>query len=429
MGARAAGGRPVRRIAARVLVLALWAPAAAAQVVEASSTTVLRLQPDWQAGDTRTGFWGTELVGLSVRGIEMNGVDDLKIQLSAWGQLASLSDPAGTGNGTTGDIDLLYVQGALFHRHLALTLGRQLISGGAARVLQLDGVNATVAIDKGFGVSAYVGAPVVSRFSYPVGEVAFGGRAYWRPSYGSEIGLSFLEIISGSVLARQDLGIDGRWVILPNLSATASGIWSIPGSAFSDADLSVSWQVLPTLELFAKAQHTSPDLFLPLTSIFSVFSNINNDALGGGAFWQALPRLAFYAESQRLWVDSGKGDEAELRATYRLTRKANVGLDARFLFVPVNGVIDLRAWVVYPLNPKIKLSGDIDWALVQRTPINGGDDSVIGTASVSYVIGSGWNAMLSGSVGTTPFFQARYSLTARIGYDFPFLNPSAKATR
>src|SRR6185369_9845220 len=278
MGARAAGGRPVRRIAARVLVLALWAPAAAAQVVEASSTTVLRLQPDWQAGDTRTGFWGTELVGLSVRGIEMNGVDDLKIQLSAWGQLASLSDPAGTGNGTTGDIDLLYVQGALFHRHLALTLGRQLISGGAARVLQLDGVNATVAIDKGFGVSAYVGAPVVSRFSYPVGEVAFGGRAYWRPSYGSEIGLSFLEIISGSVLARQDLGIDGRWVILPNLSATASGIWSIPGSAFSDADLSVSWQVLPTLELFAKAQHTSPDLFLPLTSIFSVFSNINNDA-------------------------------------------------------------------------------------------------------------------------------------------------------
>ncbi|HEY5420569.1 MAG TPA: hypothetical protein VIL10_07530, partial [Marmoricola sp.] len=248
----------MRRIAARVLVLALWAPAAAAQVVEASSTTVLRLQPDWQAGDTRTGFWGTELVGLSVRGIEMNGVDDLKIQLSAWGQLASLSDPAGTGNGTTGDIDLLYVQGALFHRHLALTLGRQLISGGAARVLQLDGVNATVAIDKGFGVSAYVGAPVVSRFSYPVGEVAFGGRAYWRPSYGSEIGLSFLEIISGSVLARQDLGIDGRWVILPNLSATASGIWSIPGSAFSDADLSVSWQVLPTLELFAKAQHTSP---------------------------------------------------------------------------------------------------------------------------------------------------------------------------
>ena len=413
----------MRRPVALGLVLAVWAPVAAAQVTEASSTTVLRLQPDWKAGDTRTGFWGTELVGLSVRGIEMDGVDDLRIQLSAWGQLASLSDPVGTGNGTTGDIDLLYVQGSLFHRHLSVTLGRQLVSGGAARVLQLDGVNAAVAIGKGFGVTAYAGSPVVSRFSYPVGEFAFGGRAFWRPSYGSEVGISFLEIISGSVLSRQDVGADARWVILRNLSATASGIFNIPEARFADADLSVSWQVFPSLELFVKGQHTSPDLFLPQTSIFSVFANINNDAVGGGGVWQALPRLAFYGEYKRLWVDGGaKGDEAELRATYRLTRKATVGLDSRFLFVPVNGVIDLRAWVVYPLNPKIKLSGDIDWALIQREEINGGDDSVVGTASVSWAIGSGWNAMLSGSVGTTPFFQARYTATARIGYDFPFLN-------
>ena len=113
----------------------------------------------------------------------------------------------------------------------------------------------------------------------------------------------------------------------------------------------MSWQVFPSLELFVKGQTTSPDLFLPQTSIFSVFANINNDAVGGGGVWQALPRLAFYGEYKRLWVDGGaKGDEAELRATYRLTRKATVGLDSRFLFVPVNGVIDLRAWVVYPLN-------------------------------------------------------------------------------
>jgi hypothetical protein len=418
------------RWAALALILTVWAPVVRAQVTEASSTTVLRLQPDWKAGDTWTGFWGTELVGLSVRGIEMDGVDDLRIQLSAWGQLASLSDPVGTKNGTTGDIDLLYVQGALFHRHLALTLGRQLVSGGAARVLQLDGVNATVAIDKGFGVTAYAGSPVVSRFSYPVGEFAFGGRAYWRPSYGSEVGISFLEIISGSVLSRQDVGADVRWVILRNLSATASGIFNIPEARFADADLSVSWQVFPTLELFVKGQHTSPDLFLPLTSIFSVFANINNDAVGGGAFWQALPRLAFYGEYKRLWVDGGaKGDEAELRATYRLTRKATVGLDVRFLYVPLNGVVpanginDFRAWVIYPVTPKIKVSADVDWTILHNE-LNGGDDSLVGTGSVSWAIGSGWNAMLSGSVGTTPFFQARYTATARIGYDFPFLNNS-----
>lgn len=149
-------------------------------------------------------------------------------------------------------------------------------------------------------------------------------------------------------------------------------------------------------------------------------------------FWQALPRLSFYGEYQRLWVDGGNGDEAELRVTYRITRKANVGLDARFLYVPENGVVpanginDFRVWVVYPLNQKIKLSGDVDWTILHNE-LNQGDDSLVGTASVSWAIGSGWNAMLSGSVGTTPFFQARYSLTARIGYDFPFLN--AKASR
>ena len=422
----------MRRASALGLVLAVWAPVAAAQVTEANSTTVLRLQPDWQAGNTRTGFWGTEIVGLTVRGIEMSGVDDLKIQLSAWGQLASLSDPVGTGNGTTGDIDLLYVQGSMFQRRLNLTLGRQLVSGGAARVLQLDGVNATVAIAKGFGVQAYAGAPVVSRFNYPVGEFAFGGRAFWRPSYGSEIGVSFIEILSGGAVSREDLGLDGRWVILPDLAVTASGILNLRAVRFADADLTVSWQVLPTVEIFVKGQHTSPDLFLPMTSIFSVFANINNDALGAGVFWQALPRLAFYGEYQRLWVDGGNGDEAELRVTYRITRKATVGLDARFLYVPMNGVVpgnginDFRAWVLYPLTQKIKLSGDVDWTILHNE-INQGDDSLVGTGSVTWAFAPGWNGMLSGSVGTTPFFQARYTLTARIGYYFPFLN--AKASR
>jgi len=80
------------RWATLALLLTAWVPVAGAQVVDASSTTVLRLKPEWKAGDTQTGFWGTELVGLSVRGIEVDGIDDFRIQLSAWGQLASIGD-------------------------------------------------------------------------------------------------------------------------------------------------------------------------------------------------------------------------------------------------------------------------------------------------------------------------------------------------
>jgi hypothetical protein len=407
------------RWATLALILTVWAPVATAQVTDASSTTVLRLKPEWKAGDMRTGFWGTEIIGLSVRGIEVSGVDDLNIQLSGWGQVSSLSDTIYTGS--TGDLDLLYIQGSLFHRHLKLTFGRQLVSGGAARVLQLDGLNATVAITKGFGVTGFAGVPVVSRFTYPVGEFAFGGRAFWRPTYETEVGVSFLEILSDGVLSRQDLGMDGRWAILPNLSVTASGILNIQNASFADADLSVFWQVLPTLELFAKGQHSSPNLFLPMTSIFTVFANTNRDAGGGGVFWQALPRLAFYGEYQRLWVDGGHGDEAEVRATYRLARKSTVGVNARFLYVPANGVTDLRAWVLHSLTPKIKLSADVEGTLL-KDAINAKRESIVGTGSAVWAIGSGWSAMLSGSVGATPFFETIATVTARIGYNFSTLD-------
>jgi hypothetical protein len=397
------------------LLATFWAPLAAAQVVDASSTTMLRLKPEWKAGDTQTGFWGTELVGLSVRNIEVSGVDNLNIQLSAWGQLATLKDSIYTGS--TGDIDLLYIQGALFNRHLSLTVGRQLVSGGAARVLQLDGVNATVMIGKGFGVTGYAGAPTVSRFTYPVGEFAFGGRAFWRPSFGSEIGISFLEILSDSVLSRQDLGVDFRWAIAPNVSATASGIYALQQQAFADADLSVHWQILPTLEVFGKGQHATPDLFLPMTSIFSVFTNTNRDAVGGGVFWQVQPRLSFYGEYNRLWVDGGNGDEAELRGTYRLARKSTIGVSARFLFVPVNGVTDLRAWFSHTLTERIRLSADVEGTIL-KDAINAKTNSIVGTGSATWAIGSGWSAMLSGSAGVTPFFQSVFTATARIGYNF-----------
>ena len=409
-----AGAGP--RWAGLALAMALWAFPATAQVVDVNSTTLLRLKPEWRAGDTRTGFWGTELVGLSVRDIELSGVDDLNVQFSAWGQLSSIQNSIYTG--TTADIDLLYVQGSLFSRRLQLTLGRQLISGGVARVLQLDGATATVIIGKGFGVTAYAGAPVVSQFHYPVGEFAFGGRAFWRPWYGTEVGFSFLEIISGSVLSRQDVGLDGRWVILPNLSVTASGILSVQNASFSDADATVTWQILPTVQVFAKGEHTSPNLFLPLTSIFSVFANTNRDAVGGGVFWQATPRIGLYGEYHRLWVDGGeKGDEADLSFTYRLTRKSTVGVNGRFLFVPVNGVTDLRAWVVYVLTERIRLSGDLEGAILANS-INAKTGSVVATGSATWAIGSGWSAMLSGSAGVTPFFEHVFTATARLGYNF-----------
>ena len=406
------------RIAAAVaLGLTLWAPAAVAQVTDVNSTTVLRLAPDYQAGNS-TSFWATEYVTLSVRAMDVPGVQDLRLQLSVWGQAATTAD------GGIGDVDLWYLQGSLLDRHLTFTVGRQLVMGGAARVFPLDGLNATVVSNGGFGLSAYVGAPTAERLTYPIGDFAFGARGFWRPSYGTEVGVSFIEVLKQGNVTRQNLGVDTRVVILPTLSATGAANFSLAAMRFVDAELTVSWHV-STLELTAKAHQSEPDLYLPLNSIFTVFSNTERTGVGGGVFWQALPRLSFFGNYEYLWVDGGNGSDAQLGVTYRIARRSTAGLNCHLLFQPVNGYTDLRAWLLQYLTEQIKLSADLDWILFENpllSPYNGQQHSVVATLSATWAIGSGWSVLLSGSGGTSPVTGTQFTATGRVSYDFSLVS-------
>ena len=131
---------PVKRPARLALLLVLWAPVATAQITEATSTTLLRLEPVWLAGDSRTTYSATEFVNVSMRAIDLPGVQDLRLQVSAWATGALVS--SGPDGLLIGDVQLMTLSGSLFDHHLNLTVGRQLVTGGAARALQLDGLNA-----------------------------------------------------------------------------------------------------------------------------------------------------------------------------------------------------------------------------------------------------------------------------------------------
>jgi hypothetical protein len=410
--------------AALGLGLMLCGSVANGQVTEASSTTVLRLQPDWAAGDKNNSFWATEYVTLSLRPFDVPGVQDLQLQLSAWGQAVTNSD------GGMGDIDLWYLQGSVLDRHLTFTIGRQLIVGGAAKVFPLDGLNLTYVSNGGFGVSAYVGAPTAYKLTYPIGDFAFGARAFWRPTFGTEVGVSFIEVLNQGVVARQNLGVDARVAILPTLSATASADFSLAADRFVDAELTVSWHVLPTLELSVKAQQSEPDLYLPLTSIFTVFANTERTGVGGGIFWQALQRLSFFGNYEFLWVDGGTGNDVELGVTYKIARKSTVGFNCHLLFEPSNGYTDLRVWALQSLTEHIRLSADLDWVLLQNPvvpPASTQQASLLGTLSATWAVGSGWSLMLSSTVGSTPLNQTEFTVTGKVGYDFYSMLGGAKA--
>ena len=237
----------------------------------------------------------------------MPGVDDLRLQLSAWA----------TGVAIIRGLRQRYHRRRRSPLHAGdvastvtwqLTVGRQLISGGAARVLQLDGVNATVNIGKGFGISAYVGQPTAPPLSRGRGQ-RLRGRPHRLPRCVPGRGLrlrgeGLLEAVlrdrGGRLLHRdpeqrrtwpvQDLGVDARVVILPTCPSPPRPSSAVVEWRFADAQLGLSWQVLPTLELFVKrGAYSEPDLFLSRTSIFSVFAYTERTAVGGRGVLAGAP--------------------------------------------------------------------------------------------------------------------------------------------
>src|SRR5262245_24296093 len=157
-----------------VLVIALASPARA-QTVDASSTTLLAGRADPRDGKIYTSVPLYQIVSLQLSDVKMKVVDDLHAVVSGWGRL----ELAGQAS-FDGDLDLAFVEGKLFARRLLVRAGRQLVAGGAARLVPLDGGALALRMWRGLTLSAYGGVPVTPRFAVPRGDAMAGGRLAYR---------------------------------------------------------------------------------------------------------------------------------------------------------------------------------------------------------------------------------------------------------
>ena len=121
------------------------------------------------------------------------------------------------------------------------------------------------------------------------------------------------------------------------------------------------------------------------------------------------------------------GNQAELRATYLFAPKSTVGASWKLLYIPSNGANELRAWVVTPVSRVGEAERRRGLGPASRTRSTRYQTSLVGTASANWLFAPGWTGMLSGSVGTTPFYSTAFSVTARIAY--LFTNYDGKAHR
>ena len=409
--------KPWARAAALVIVVvALGAvPDAAAQAtLNASSTTLFAARPEWRDGQSHTATPLLERLGLSANAPDLAWFRDVRFNVIGW----ALGDPSVlTGERVlAGDVDLAYLQATLFARRLSLRIGRQLVVGGAVRATSIDGLATELMIWRGIGLSAYGGVPVVARFAVARGDAIVGGRAFWRKSIDTEVGISFIELLDHGYTSRQDLGVDARYAIGPVWTFNGSAVWSLVASRLAEGELTARWEPRLNLQFLATYRRTAPDLFISRASIFSVFAEEHRDETGGGVFWKPQRWMALYADARLLWLDAGSGLDATGRATFNIG-VTTLGGELRRFTEPVNGYSQARVWVVRPLSRTLLLTGDLSGYLFNHS-INSIPRSFSATGSATYLFASGWRAALSGIFGDTPFYSHRLEVIARLSYDF-----------
>jgi len=379
------------------LLLALFA--AGAVRADGSATTLFDSRPYVRNG----GYQESpiyESFALTARGESDRDawLQDLRVVARGWGRLTL--GPPFDDRRTTGRV------------------GRQLAVGGAVRATQLDGIARDGVLTNGLGVQTWTGVPVQARFDhFERGDFLGGGRVFWRQSFDSEVGASFVYALRRGYVAREDVAVDGSWT--PLRAVTVSGLvqWSIVEERLAEARLQALWQLNPKLQLVADVQRTAPDLFVDRSSIFAVFSEERRDEVGGEIVYRLLQPLSLEADWHWLKLEGGHGHRAGARATFRTVRDASYGAEVRLITEPDNGYKLARVFATRRLPRNVTITVDLDAYWLERE-INATKRSFVATVTGGWAFAQAWEAMIAGSFGTTPYFERRTEAIARLVYRF-----------
>lgn len=398
-----------------LLVLLASAPAvASAERLDAAATTVLTGRPDPRNGDVHTVVSVLQLLELEARDLKGPLAQPLSVTFSGWGG-GELGEPA-RGQRAVGDIDLLYVRGVVADR-VDVRLGRQLVTGGTARVLQLDGARVEARLWRGLGATLHGGVPVLRELAWHRGDTLVGGRAFYRQSLLLELGVAAQRRQERFRMSGEDVAFDQRYRPLEGLWLTGFQAISIPERRLAEADLRATCQPADGLELALGVRRTAPDLFLPRTSVLAVFAATARDEVGGGAFVRATRSLDLDLEAFLTDAGSGAGHHLALRADLVPPRRdrGRLGLEARRIAGGGDGTTFLRGFGRLGLGPALQASASVEFAHADALR-NGVHDAVTGLLAAGWDVQPGWQLGVSALAGVTPALDQRYEAMARLTY-------------
>jgi hypothetical protein len=451
--------------------VALAAPAAGhGSELDVYSNTQLNAQNLWRNGQGVSTVPLYEFLTLSARGVEIPG-GQLSFQVDGWGGVALSSPPwwngynnfqlsgqsaslAGNSGRWSGDLNLAWVRGAFLGNDLRVTLGRQSVGTGNARMLQLDGAAVQATIVNMITVDAYVGAPTVQRFigwgsvfsaNPTLGNLALGGRVGFNWAEWVNVGISGSFAWDSGAATREDLALDLKispisWFYFLGYldwSLYARDYYSSLGRQIADASATAVFPVSPFLQFTADYSYTVPSLFLPYTSILWVFSDNTNQYAGATArvgleYFKIPVPVDVEIGYRRIFLESwakttttpppytvpdgtAGGNRLFLRGTWRPTKAATVGAEGSWLDIPGQGYWNGRA---FGSLKKWGFTGTLDFQGYWFTqPVNSYTTSILGAATLGYDLGGG--LAVSGAVqgGQTPYYQSFLSGLVKLTYN------------
>ncbi len=423
------------RLALLAVLLACAVSQARADTIQASATTMILGRQDFRDGSTQAAVPAYEILNLMATDIRTPYADNIEVDVSTWGSI-DLAERRIWQNGAlvsrryTGDVDVGFVRGDFLGRHLSIRVGRQMISDGVARMVQLDGAEARLQLPAGFGLQGYVGSPVAPRFAGRGGELvvgnirattASGGRLSWAWPGLLDLGASVAVANDRGDVSRQDVGVDFRLTPYQLVQLTGSSFWSLYENRLGEAAIAAMIFPVRHVDVTVDYRHVEPDLFLPRNSILAVFASDKRNDVGGAAHWGVHPMLALDGDYHLLLEDAGHGHRARLKATaHPLDASTTVGAEGTLLTNPAtgesgNGYKSARLFAAKALR---EITGTLDlMGYFYDHDINGQPRSLTATATVAYALAGGWRATVAGTAGTTPYFQREFDIMAKLVYD------------
>jgi hypothetical protein len=329
----------------------------------------------------------------------------------------------------------------------ALRLGRQQMTGGAARFSKFDGLALGAELGAGIRADVYAGFTVLPRWNERTGyhylgsatladlrnhevlesedrkqHALAGGRLGWS-SADVSAGVSFHEQHGARGLVRRNLGARARGSVFDDATVGADGLLELDSVRLVDARLFFDWVPLREFDLSVEYLHTEPALLLPRDSVLSVFSTDAYDEAGGSARARPARFLVLEATGFAQFRPSGHpGARSELAARVSLDERERAFARIAYsrVLTPDSGYHALRSSLRQHLLETWAATLEAYGYFYDRS-IRGRRVSSVFAGTLSYEPRSSFSALFGASLAQSPYARFDAQTQVALAYDFDFV--------